>query len=56
MMLGKPLCIMSSVSVYHLVCRDCEYERILESAEVARQQAADHEAITDHRIAFKQVH
>jgi len=46
---------MAAVATYHLVCRNCKYEQIIESADAARQQATDHEAITDHRIAFKQV-
>jgi len=47
--------VMAAAATYHLVCRNCEYEQIVESAETARQQATDHEAITGHRIAFKQV-
>jgi len=46
---------MAAAAAYHLVCRDCEHEQLVDSATVARQQATDHEAITGHRIAFKQV-
>ena len=46
---------MTVASAYHLVCRDCEYEQLVASAAVVHQQAADHEAITGHRVAFKQV-
>ncbi len=46
---------MSAVATYHLVCRHCRYEQLLDSADTARQQATDHEAITDHRVVFKQV-
>lgn len=46
---------MAVTAAYHLVCRDCDHEQIVDSAEAVRQQATDHEAITDHRVAFKQV-
>ncbi|ATW89294.1 hypothetical protein halTADL_2562 [Halohasta litchfieldiae] len=41
--------------MYHLVCRDCSKEQLVESASTAKQQAVDHEAITGHRLDFKQV-
>jgi len=46
---------MAVTAAYHLVCRDCDHEQLIESANTARQQATDHEAITGHRVAFKQV-
>ena len=46
---------MAVTAAYHLVCRDCDHEQVVESAGVARQQATDHEAITGHRVAFKRV-
>jgi len=44
-----------AAEAYHLVCRDCKFEQIAESADVSYQQAVDHEALTDHRVAFKQI-
>ncbi|MFW6320309.1 MAG: hypothetical protein ACOC0Z_00530 [Halohasta sp.] len=46
---------MAASPIYHLVCRDCETELIVETAAAAEQRAADHEAITDHRTDFKRV-
>ena len=46
---------MTATETYHLVCRNCEHEQIVSSAAAVRQQATDHEAITDHRVVFKQV-
>jgi len=47
--------IMSESGTYHLVCRDCPEEQLVESASTAKQRAVDHEAITGHRLDFKQV-
>jgi len=46
---------MSDSPTYHLVCRDCDEELLVESAETAKQHASDHESITGHRLDFKQV-
>ena len=46
---------MSDSPTYHLVCRGCETELLVETAAAAQQRAADHEAITGHRLDFKQV-
>lgn len=46
---------MPESPTYHLVCRDCDEERLVESASTAQQHAADHEALTGHRLDFKQV-
>ena len=46
---------MSDSPTYHLVCRDCDEELLAESASIAKQRAADHEAITGHRLDFKQI-
>lgn len=46
---------MPESPVYHLVCRDCTAEFVVETAARAERRAADHEAITGHRIDFTRV-
>lgn len=46
---------MFESETYHLVCRECDEELLAETATEAEQHAADHEALTGHRLAFKQV-
>ena len=46
---------MSEPPVYHLVCRDCPEECIVETAARAERRAADHESITGHRLDFTRV-
>ena len=46
---------MSGSPRYHLVCRECSKELIVGKAATVEQHASDHEAITGHRLAFKQV-
>ena len=46
---------MSDSPTYHLVCRDCTTELLVETAASAEQRAADHEAITGHRLDFRRV-
>ncbi len=42
-------------STYHVVCRDCEVESLVDSASAAETLATDHEAVTNHRIVIKRV-
>jgi len=46
---------MSNSPTFHLVCRDCTTELLVETAPRAEQRAADHEAITGHRLDFKRI-
>ncbi|MEA1932410.1 hypothetical protein [Halohasta litorea] len=46
---------MSEVPTYHLVCRDCPTELVVETAARAEQRATDHESITGHRLDFKRI-
>jgi len=46
---------MSESPLYHLVCRECAEEQVVESAAAAKQHAADHEALTGHRLDFARV-
>jgi hypothetical protein len=46
---------MSESPRYHLVCRECPKELVVKKAATAERRASDHEAITGHRLAFKQV-
>ncbi len=42
-------------ATYHVVCRDCAVESLVDSAGAAETLAADHEAVTNHRIVIKRV-
>ena len=46
---------MSESQLFHLVCRECAEEQVVESAAAAKQRAADHEALTGHRLDFARV-
>ena len=39
-------------SPYHVVCRDCTTESLVDSEAEAARRAESHTASTDHRVAF----
>lgn len=41
--------------LFHVVCRECQTERLLDSAEDATRVADDHAAETGHLVVFDQI-
>lgn len=41
--------------LYHVVCRDCTTESLVDSEADAARRAESHAASTDHRVAFARV-
>lgn len=46
---------MSERTVYHVVCRECRSESIVESRTDAETLVEDHASTLDHRVEFAQV-
>ncbi|MFB6156972.1 MAG: hypothetical protein ABEJ34_03930 [Haloferacaceae archaeon] len=40
---------------YHVVCHDCEHERLIPDRDAARSLADDHAEHTGHRVEFARV-
>lgn len=41
--------------LFHVVCRECQTERLLESVEDATRVADDHAAETGHLVVFDRI-